>query len=296
MPELDGCQAARAIRTDTRNASTTIVALTASIRFEDEARASAAGMDAYIRTPIESSALLGKLLQIGTTASAKDACDDVQRRELEALAPSSRGHSRPLLDSRTALARINGDLALYRRLLQRFLSTHSDDARNLRAAHTKGDTARAIQIAHTLASAAANIGASQLQYVASGLEVTLSCNEGAPTEWLDDFERAHEVTLTAAAAAWNAFLAVANGNVDAIAQPSALLGRARTLIENHDTAAVECIQSLRVSLAGEPSAWELLKRLEVSVQAYDFARARADLDALAQALNSNETVRARPTA
>ena len=67
MPDLDGCRAARAIRSDGRNVSTIIVALTASARLEDQARASAAGMDAYIRTPLESAALLAKLLQIGST-------------------------------------------------------------------------------------------------------------------------------------------------------------------------------------------------------------------------------------
>jgi len=289
MPELDGCQAARVIRTDTRNASTVIVALTASTRPEDRARASAAGMDAYIRTPLESAALLGKLLQVGTAAAAEDASDEAQRRELEALAPTSWGQSRSLLDSRSALARVNGDHALYRRLLQRFLTTHAEDARNLRAAHSQCDTARAIQIAHTLSSAAANIGASQLQHAASGLELTLSCTENPAAEWLDEFDRAHEVTLTAAAAALNAFLAVEN--TDAGARPSALLDRARTLIANHDTAAVECVQSLRVSLAHQPSLWEQLKRLEASIESYDFGHARAELEALAEALSSIETTR-----
>jgi len=174
MPELDGCQAARAIRSQGRNVGTIIVALTASARIEDQARASAAGMDAYIRTPLDSAALLAKLLQIGGTPRAQDIDEEALHVESEELAPSNHGRSRALLDSGAALARVNGDQATYHRLLQRFLKTHAEDVRNIGAARAQGDTERATQIAHTLASAAANIGANQLQRAAQGLESMLS--------------------------------------------------------------------------------------------------------------------------
>lgn len=173
MPELDGCRAARAIRWEGRNRSTIIVALTASARLEDQARATAAGMDAYIRTPLESAALLAKLLHIGSTPRAQDADEESLRLEREDSAPPSTGQARALLDSATALARVNGNQTTYSRLLQRFLKTHAEDSRNIRRARADGDTERARHITHTLASAAANIGASQLQRAAQGLESML---------------------------------------------------------------------------------------------------------------------------
>jgi CheY-like chemotaxis protein/HPt (histidine-containing phosphotransfer) domain-containing protein len=283
MPELDGCRAARAIRSDGRNVSTLIVALTASARLDDQARASAAGMDAYIRTPLESAALLAKLLQIGSTPRVEDVDEDVLRLEGQDLAPSNPGHSRALLDSRAALARVNGDQTTYHRLLQRFLKTHVEDVRNISDARAEGDVQRAMQITHTLASAAANIGASQLQRAAQGLESMLACNGGALLDWVADLERCHQITLSAAAAALDAYGPLVPHNSKGDRAPSALLLRARELIESHDTAAVECMRALGASLADQADVQEPLKRLEASIESYNFELARVELDALDRA-------------
>jgi CheY-like chemotaxis protein len=285
MPELDGCRAARAIRSEGRNVSTIIVALTASVRLEDEARASAAGMDAYIRTPLESTALLAKLLQIGNTPRSQDVDEGAESQD---LAPSSRGQSRALLDSRAALARVNGDQATYRRLLLRFLKTHAEDVQNISAARAQGDTERATQIVHTLASAAANIGASQLQRAALALESMLSCNASALTDWVTDLERCHQISLSAAAAALKAYGSPALANVDSGVVPSDLLLRARALIENHDTAAVDCVRVLSARLADQSNVQEPLKRLEASMESYDFELAQIELEALERAFATGE--------
>ena len=283
MPELDGYQAARAIRVDPRNSTTIIVALTASTRFEDQSRATAAGMDAYIRTPLESSALLAKLLQISNTLRAHEVYEAGQL-ESETHAPLSRADVRPLLDSAAGLARVNGDLATYHRLLQRFLKTHRDDARQIRRARAEGDAERAVLIAHTLASAAGNIGASELQRVAHGLESVLSSNGSALLDWIADLERSHEITLSAAAAAMNAYAPAAAPGAKAQAPPAELLIRTKALLEDHDTAAVELVRSLALSFGEHQGAKEPLKQLQASIEGYDFEQARLQLEALQTAL------------
>jgi len=288
MPELDGCRAARAIRAEGRNAGTIIVALTASARLDDQARASAAGMDAYIRTPLESSALLAKLLQIGSTPRTQDADEHASNQERESLPSPSRGQTHALLDSRTALARVNGDPSMYRRLLQRFLKSHLEDARDISRARALGDTTRAVQIAHTLSSAAANIGASQLQRAAQGLEAMLSTNGSELMDWIGDLERCHELTLSAASAALNATAAATPVGAMASEPPTALVKRARALVANHDTAVVECVQALRNSLRDEAGMQAPLERLEVSIDSYDFELARIELEALERALALSE--------
>src|SRR6185369_10796792 len=237
--------------------------------------------------PLESGALLAKLLQIGNTPRAQDVDEDALRAESQDLAPSSRGQSRALLDSRAALARVNGDQATYRRLLQRFLKTHAEDLRSLNAARAQGDTERATQIVHTLASAAANIGASQLQRAAQGLESMLSCG-GALADWVTDLERCHQITLSAAAAALNAYGPPVLANVEGGAAPSELLLRARALIENHDTAAVDCMRALGACLADRANVQEPLKRLEASVESYNFELASVELEALERAFATSE--------
>ena len=67
-----------------------------------------------------------------------------------------------------------------------------------------------------------------------------------------------------------------------------LLARLRRLIEDHDTAAVDCLNSLRQALGERPSASEALHRLEIGIAAYDFEQARKELDALNQVLAPRE--------
>jgi hypothetical protein len=105
-------------------------------------------------------------------------------------------------------------------------------------------------------------------------------------EELNDLERSQEATLGVAAAALNASPAPAPVGEQAKARPRALLVRARALIESHDTAAVECVQSLCASLGDHPATREPLRRLEASIEAYDFEHARLELDALDQTLAS----------
>jgi len=190
-----------------------------------------------------------------------------------------------VLESRTALARVNGDQATYRRLLQRFLKTHLEDARNIQRARAAGDINGAIRIAHTLASAAANIGASQLQRAAQGLESMLNCDEDTVLDWVADLERLHAVTLSAAAAALHVSSAMMP-RVNPDVRPGTLLARAKKLIDGHDTAATECVQLLCASLVEHPTAREPLRRLETAIDSYDFEQARIELESLAQALNS----------
>ncbi|MEO7034215.1 MAG: substrate-binding domain-containing protein [Polyangiaceae bacterium] len=286
MPELDGCEAARAIRSDARHVSTMIVALTASTRPADRARASAAGMDAYLCTPIESSALLSQLLQFCVRPQVSIQAESGGKlAELTELGQPNLGQPGPVLDSRTALARVNGDQATYRRLLQRFLKTHLEDTRNIQRARAAGDIKVATRIAHTLSSAAANIGASQLQRAAQALESMLSCDAAAVLDWVTDLERLHAITLSAAAAALHVSSAMMP-RVDPDVQPALLLTRAQKLVDAHDTAAVECVQLLSASLLAHSNVREPLKRLETAIDSYDFEQARVELDVVSQALGS----------
>jgi signal transduction histidine kinase/DNA-binding LacI/PurR family transcriptional regulator/DNA-binding response OmpR family regulator len=282
MPKLDGCEAARAIRADPRHATTLMVALTGSSRLEDRARVSAAGMDAYIHTPLEPAALLERLLQLGSPVGNSPGVNDTAFGTDEP-GPESHGQGSPLLDSRIALARVGGDEATQRRLLQRFLETHLDDARAVRTAHAEGNVTQAVQLVHTLASAAANVGAIQLHHIARSLEALLPDNPQVLSQWLTDLERSHQVTLSAVAAALSATPAPeleAVGDRD----PLALLSQVEALIQNHDTAALDAVSSLSAILKHHARAREALQRLEVAVAAYDFEQAGVQVEALLRAL------------
>jgi CheY-like chemotaxis protein len=286
MPLLDGWQAARTIRSSERHAQTPILALTASTRAEDRARAREAGMIAFLSTPIEPAQLLGVILEVlpKGEASTEDSDEDEER---DSVPPASVAASRLRiqLDTQSALSRVNGDAATYRRLLQRFLGSHATAPQELRRALDDSDIETALRIAHTLTSAAANVGASQLQRAAQFMESTLRQDASQVAMALADFEFAHLATLTAVASTLESSSSSPNHPQAAVATEIApLLERLQRLIDDHDTAAVDCLNSLRQALGERPSASEALHRLELGIAAYDFEQARKELDALNQVL------------
>jgi type VI protein secretion system component VasK len=102
---------------------------------------------------------------------------------------------------------------------------------------------------------------------------------------LADFEFAHIATLAAVAGALEASASSpAILQVTAQASVTALLTRLRSLLDDHDTAAVDCLNSLRQVLEEKSSAFDPLQRLELSIGAYDFEQARRELETLTQAL------------
>jgi CheY-like chemotaxis protein len=72
MPKMDGLALARTIRADTRFANTPIIIVTASIREQDQTRASGIGADAFLTKPVDSEDLVyavSRLIARGTDPS-----------------------------------------------------------------------------------------------------------------------------------------------------------------------------------------------------------------------------------
>jgi CheY-like chemotaxis protein len=61
LPEIDGCDAARRLRSEPRTSRTPIIALTAHAMAGDRERALEAGCDDYDTKPVELERLLGKM-------------------------------------------------------------------------------------------------------------------------------------------------------------------------------------------------------------------------------------------
>jgi CheY-like chemotaxis protein len=65
MPEMDGYEAMRRIRKETRFATLPVVALTASVMLGERERCIAAGASDYLTKPLDSDNLLSKLHGLG---------------------------------------------------------------------------------------------------------------------------------------------------------------------------------------------------------------------------------------
>jgi signal transduction histidine kinase/DNA-binding LacI/PurR family transcriptional regulator/DNA-binding response OmpR family regulator/HPt (histidine-containing phosphotransfer) domain-containing protein len=299
MPKLDGFAATRAIRADPRHSKIPIVALTASARTDDRRRCLEVGMNDFFSTPVDAGALLGRLseqMRARRTASGLWLLDDraastgyggigLQARPAE----SDAGNGAPAeaLDSVGAVTRLGGRIDAYRRLLRRFAQSHTNAVLDLKEALRQSDARGATLIVHTLASAAANIGAMQLHRAAQALEAVLrSPQGGSVAEAVVRFELAHASALSAVTNALDEPCAASDATKDytSAADVATILPRLRSLLAQHDTAAVQCLDELRDALGDASSALGPLERLEVRLEAYDFSMAMREFEALREML------------
>ena len=171
MPVMDGYEATRRLRQDSRYQQLPIVALTANALASERERCQLAGMSDYLSKPINSSELFATILKV------------LPRRALQTPMPpecvsDASDDGLPGIDSRTGLHYANGKQALYRKLMRIFIEVHgqkfSDD---LRFACATGEWEEAERMAHSLKSSARTIGAIALSELAHALEV--ACQNGS---------------------------------------------------------------------------------------------------------------------
>jgi signal transduction histidine kinase/CheY-like chemotaxis protein/HAMP domain-containing protein len=152
MPEMDGYQATKKIRSESRFATLPIVAMTAHATMEERQRCLAAGMNDHIAKPIDPVGLLETVTRYYRVTQ--------------------------VLDSKAGLSRVGGNQALYQKLLRQFVEQQASAAMQIQDALDKKDVALAERLAHTLKGVAGNIGATHVQSAAGALEKAI--RDGAP--------------------------------------------------------------------------------------------------------------------
>ena len=282
LPVLDGCRATRAIRADARSSRTPILAMSASVRPDDRERCFAAGMTGFVSTPCGAAELLDaavRCLNVNPSGTFSAVSVSNLGPPLETLrAPRELTAE---LDVTQALVRLGGDQALYQRLLRRFARTHQNEARDLQRLLGVGDFDSAALRVHTLSSSASNIGATRLASAAQALDQALRrrTHDGIAA-LLADFEIAEQSTQIAVSAALDGQPPSSKAPPSRWRSPDAALSRLRGLLDDNDTAAVDCLDELREWFGGQVPATDAFQRLEASVNAYDFAQARTHLETL----------------
>jgi CheY-like chemotaxis protein/HPt (histidine-containing phosphotransfer) domain-containing protein len=163
MPVMDGFEATTAIRAieKTTGRRLPIVALTAHAMQGDRDACLAAGMDAYISKPIRTDELIAAIARLTTVAL--DAPLPREERE-PARSPVA------AFDPDEALARVEGDLALFAELVQLFRDDLPKRLDDLRRCVECGDARGLERAAHTLKGSVNSFGGGSVSEALAALE------------------------------------------------------------------------------------------------------------------------------
>ena len=181
MPEMDGYQATREIRSDPRFASFPIIAMTAHATIEERQKCLDAGMNGHVSKPIDPASLFDTVERFAPTV--KRPADPQQEPGRPAVADTDELPDVPGLNAAEGLSRVNGNKKLYRKLLRQFSSTQAEAARRIASALAENDHALAGRLAHTVRGVAGNIGAAAVQNAAAHLENAIA--NSAPAAEID---------------------------------------------------------------------------------------------------------------
>ena len=188
MPVMDGLAATRAIREgrcvhDAAQApivlsdavrSVPIIAMTAHSFKGDREKCLTAGMDGYIKKPIDVGDLYRTLAShLGERAELPSQPPPPPPTDAPTEVISSLSAALPGMDAMLGLSRVGGNERLYRKLLSEFARDHREAVADITGLVEADDWGGAERAAHTLKGITATLGATAASSVAGELELTL---------------------------------------------------------------------------------------------------------------------------
>lgn len=292
MPGMGGFEATRRVRTELKNTSLPIIAVTADAMERERQKCLAAGMNDHVPKPIDPDRLLATLLvwidpkRLGAPSAPAAKSSAPQR--VEGLPPL------PGMEVASALARVSGNVALLRNLLNEFRLSWADVAPRIRAAVEEDRLPDAVHLAHSLKGLAATLSMLEVTRVAELLEKNLKRRElstvatdlselesalGAVLPGLEQLASPSESGETAEAAEPGA--PEAAEDLPPIEQ---VLAELNDLLRDQDFDAAARLTVLQRLLPSQGPWSEGLTALQADMDRFDFEAARQSLVGLAHVL------------
>ncbi|MFK7159531.1 response regulator [Marinospirillum sp. MEB164] len=195
MPVMDGYQATQAIRAQGRTLP--IIALTAAAMIEDRQQALDAGMDGHLSKPLaieELQPLLARWLPCSESMPSQGISPVALPEEAAQTALPDPVY----VDHQAGLRQLQGDFALYHRLLSRFLVQLEQDTadlpQNLAQLATPLDFEQAQQRLHALKGVAGNLALKHLAEQAGVLDQELRARQAPSAQAIQAFHASCEKT------------------------------------------------------------------------------------------------------
>ena len=193
MPIMDGYEATRIIRSESRFDGLPIIAMTAHAMNDVRERCLQIGMNGYVTKPIDVDELLASLIDVINPELQKTPGFGLNKvsKQKETLLPEFL----PGIDMQQSLKNVVGNVQLLCNLLVKFQESFSDAQARLDAFLQVGDIESALKLLHTMKGVAANLAMSELKACIEALEQTLKQQSKYEPELLTDFANAQNKVL-----------------------------------------------------------------------------------------------------
>ncbi len=176
MPEMDGYEATKVIRTDVSKSRLPIIAMTANAMTSDRELCLAAGMNDHVAKPIEPKFLFETLVKWIPAFEREPVQPEIIHEESQSRKKMLPNHLEGI-NIGIGLERTGGNHDLYINLLKHFVTDHGSDIKIIADAVESGDITVAHRTAHTLKGVAGGIGALALYDSAQKVEIALKTGQ-----------------------------------------------------------------------------------------------------------------------
>jgi CheY-like chemotaxis protein len=205
MPEMDGLEATRAIRSHSGFESLPILAMTANAFDDDRHACLDAGMNDFVAKPVIPEAMYATLLSWLSLSHRGEpamvaAIPDIGTLAAVASTPATVPDNAPELatipglDVSLSLGIVRGNAKKILRLLRMFAGSHAEDMKKVQAFIAAGDVKGALGVTHSLRGSSAILGAVRLSKIVTALDNALRQNS-LPGACIDQ-ARACDIELT----------------------------------------------------------------------------------------------------